>query len=1609
MALALARTATATEPLDDDAQARAWRTARTAELPYVLSTTVAIAQTASVARGRPVLDLLPRAARALSARLTYARGLAYLAGSRAAARSVRTGTDVGALVDGLDRAVQLRASAQSGFAQAVRLAAGAGPGLGHRVLILSLSAWAGLAERLGRGLAAQARHEAVRLAQASGHEKLGWSVRLEHALVTGGPVPDLTGVWPGFLRDDLPVLEQLLVRTASRSLALGDPAAAYSALERWLVLEAAAGPVVELDNRRSPDDGRYTRELRAQLETFDRARRALASEGPGSDRWGAAWAAVAAAREAVMSTLDEGELRLSSAAAPRVLGIAQAADTLRFDLGDAQGLLMPANVMGRLHLVFLDGAETSTPTVHVATDVSFERVQTDLDGLWRDLEAGRPPRAELKARVARAVFGPLESRLANKRTVTVVGGFLGRPIPAVVWPDGPVLTHVHAGSALAAAKTSLRVGGRGRLRVGGSPDAPLIGGTNGTALSVSEAVEFRTLPVIADLEGAQSLEARRPAEVLPDQVFDLLVAEAPLRLEPTAPERSALTLSKSDRLADAFRGELPVGRLAVPSSLLVLARTRLASPDELATALRLDGALAVTGYPSTLVVSDRVPPATVSAVLTQLSEAQNESPAAALHRIQRSLRAAMPSVDLMFVVGAPGMDAEARKAYAKSRLRRARSAAVAALSRQDYGLAIPRLERWIRLQVAAGPDRRTPGIYGALVGVLRDKVRPPRPARAADVQQELIELLKRQGADADRQADARIDLAHLLSRAHDFQAAEDQFSGALAVLQQSEGRRSRLARGWLYYGLHKLEQREYEAAAMQLEKAIKLYERLGTYKTKPKGDALRAMLQVGQLYLNQLADPMRARRAFRRVQRYAPDRSVFIAAEIDLARAARRRGGFIDAAAHAERARQEAVAGGYVDLELVAQIEAANVAWYQGDYRLGQELCQSTLRIADRLAADLRRKGPASKRLTARGLRRRRTFALSVCGLVAMSQRDFDGATGFLEQARRDAELLGDEREVATQLNNLGRVYLEFGRLQTAVETFRRAEAIDERLGDRYALAYDLRNLGRALALQGVRTEARSALERGLAYARQVRDANNDLRARFALAQLDLDEARTAEAVRGFSEALPLAERLQVKELEWQIHRYLGRVAWDAGRLTEAGVALQRAVRIAKTITGRSAPSEFGPDRFEAFEDLVRLRLAMGDPAAAFDVAEQARRLRQLELLSDGRIGLERAAVPLQALRTSTSAAAAERALAELTRTAPRIAALARLEDSASLVRRLPPDTAVVQYEITRDALVVFVLTAAGLDVRSVDMKAVDLRSAVSAYGRQLSARADLTVISRRIADRLVAPVLALLDGKRRVAFVLQGVLRYVAVPALPIDAKTQLIDRFEIVQALDARAAVEELAQPRGPLRAGAGLVALGAAPPAPGVADRPLPFATRELQVIKEEFPALRLIRGPAVTRQRVLAELARPNRVFHFAGHSYLAGTPEASRLSDVLGGQLRTADGGVTMLDVLRRPVNANLVVLSTCASLVGTTRPGAATGEDILSMAESLHLAGAGAVLGSTLNVDDVATALLMKRFYRAARREPIGAALRAAQLKARSLYGHPAWWASFALWVGLQS
>jgi CHAT domain-containing protein len=129
-----------------------------------------------------------------------------------------------------------------------------------------------------------------------------------------------------------------------------------------------------------------------------------------------------------------------------------------------------------------------------------------------------------------------------------------------------------------------------------------------------------------------------------------------------------------------------------------------------------------------------------------------------------------------------------------------------------------------------------------------------------------------------------------------------------------------------------------------------------------------------------------------------------------------------------------------------------------------------------------------------------------------------------------------------------------------------------------------------------------------------------------------------------------------------------------------------------------------------------------------------------------------------------------------------------------------------------------------------------------------------------------------------------------------------------------------------------------------------------------------------SPATVRDLVASGQLKSFRYLHFATHGesdprnayrtalVLAPDPGDASSSSLFG----TADGRVTAEQVARTwDLDADLVVLSACERALGRS----AGGEGYLGFAPPLLARGARSLVLSLWKVDDVATALLMARFY----------------------------------------
>ncbi len=144
----------------------------------------------------------------------------------------------------------------------------------------------------------------------------------------------------------------------------------------------------------------------------------------------------------------------------------------------------------------------------------------------------------------------------------------------------------------------------------------------------------------------------------------------------------------------------------------------------------------------------------------------------------------------------------------------------------------------------------------------------------------------------------------------------------------------------------------------------------------------------------------------------------------------------------------------------------------------------------------------------------------------------------------------------------------------------------------------------------------------------------------------------------------------------------------------------------------------------------------------------------------------------------------------------------------------------------------------------------------------------------------------------------------------------------------------------------------------------------------------------------------------RYVHFATHGLLNNAhPELSGLVlSLVNAQGHTQNGFLRAMDVFNLKLNAELLVLSGCQTALGKE----VNGEGLIGLSRGFMYAGAQRVVASLWQVNDVATAELMKRFYQGllgTEKLAPAAALRAAQMQmlATPRWRAPYYWAAFTL------
>ena len=522
----------------------------------------------------------------------------------------------------------------------------------------------------------------------------------------------------------------------------------------------------------------------------------------------------------------------------------------------------------------------------------------------------------------------------------------------------------------------------------------------------------------------------------------------------------------------------------------------------------------------------------------------------------------------------------------------------------------------------------------------------------------------------------------------------------------------------------------------------------------------------------------------------------------------------------------------------------------------------------------------------------------------------------------------------------------------------------------------------------------------------------------FIMAKCLYETGRIREAREDYDQLLKHPQIKQVGGFYWPVLLDRAKIARAEGQDKAAETLLREAVDVIEkqrsSIRSEAGRIGYVGDKQAVYQELVTLLIAGSRPAEAFEYVERAKGRALVDLLASQKNMAIHARNAGQANRTFIELAKAERNIGvvndpgsrqESERTRGVVVALKRdlasqAPEFTSLVSvagtpiseirdRLAEDETLIEYYASDREWFVFVLNRNGITVKKLG--ALDLEKEIREFRASLTnpASGDYVRHSRELYGKLIDPVSALIKTPM-LTIIPHGPLHYLPFGALS-SGEGYLIDRanMRVLQTASILKFLKSRTMESNP-----SILIMGN--PNLGDPKYDLKHAQDEAEAIAGMMPrATLLLRDEA--RASFITKSAGQFTMIHFAAHGIF--DPDNPLNSALLLAGDNTSDGRLRAGDLYNLNLNADLVTLSACETALGKITKG----DDVVGFTRGFLYAGAGTIISTLWQVDDLATRDLMLDFYTKLLTMEKGKALREAQLNTKKKYPHPYYWASFQL------
>ncbi len=956
------------------------------------------------------------------------------------------------------------------------------------------------------------------------------------------------------------------------------------------------------------------------------------------------------------------------------------------------------------------------------------------------------------------------------------------------------------------------------------------------------------------------------------------------------------------------------------------------------------------------------------------------------------------------IVGALGWKPEERKEIAKERLNDLLQQGAVLYKEGRFNESVRIFEQAIDILDAEQSDASREAILDAASTASWKGDDIPR---AIGLAEKLVQFRKKNNSPT--LADSLQFLGILYSRAERYPESVKALEEA-TTLYRKGGATEKVASTLATRGIILENASRYKEALSSFDQSLSIYSKKGGSETAEQ------WRRIGRIYYLRLNDYSQAKKAFRQAADLfakAKDETNRDEAELELGLVEERRALFdhareIDQAVfvRAEKRKDRAVSG-------KAALFTANTYWYQGSYFEAFQWQRKALEIAEETKNE-----------------RLEMLAHSTKGLIDWTVNRYDSALREQEKSKALSAKLVSPIDAAAAENNIGLILRDRGDLEGSIAAFDRAIAIDQKLQTSWGLSYDFRNKGISETKLRRFAAAEKNLSEAIHLAHKIGALENEAKARLSLSDLQSLQSKWSDAIVGYQEALRLARLSRLREVEWRALHGLGKAAMVRHETDEALIQYKSAIDVVEKLSAAIKIEEFRngfmTNKSSLYEDTILALLQKGKAgiAEAWTYAERARSRNFIDLLGNRSIGASQpsdqkllardqenrrkiddledqlAKAPNDSERTRlvnelrTARKEREELLIDLRASNPQLSSFISVDVITldEVQRLIGLDTALVEYFLAEKEVLAWVITSEGISVARKPIPKSELEVKIVEYSRLMQEQKPLMKLSEEFYSILIEPIEKDIAQKKYVGISPYGSLHYLAFASL-FDGKNYVIDRHPLFYTPSA-SVLKFTLQKKAIDKQNARVLAVGN--PDLGNHALDLPFAEKEVGAIARQFPNIDLLTRKEATEKWVVGNIGK-YQVLHFASHGEFDSINplfSALRLAPSKGD-----NGELRVEDIFNLKLNADLVTLSACQTGLAKIEGG----DELVGLNRSFLYAGTHSILSSLWRISDVATAVLVKRFYRNYISNSKAESLREAEILVRNYYPHPAYWASLAL------